>query len=51
MTNYEFLQRLNPEELARFLTEIEEEGESEAEWLEWLNAPINVQQWDEIMGI
>lgn len=49
-TNYDFLLTLKPEELARFLTDIEEEGESEAELLEWLNAPCRKEQWDEILG-
>ena len=51
MTNYEFLLRFSQEEFARFLTYIKEESKTETEWLEWLNALINIQQWDEIFDI
>lgn len=49
MTNYEFLQRLTPEEFANLFVLLRYDGAEKSDWLEWMEEPAYRGDWEKIL--
>ena len=48
-TNYDFLRTLSPEEFAHIFVKLRLDAAEESDWLEWMNKPVNKDEWEQIL--
>ena len=48
-TNFDFVRTLSKEELAHLFVLLRYDAAEEADWLEWLDMPVDKVEWEKIL--